>query len=112
MELVPRIMIFGDSLPIAPDVVVICTPATTPSRARVASDVWTLAISSDFTTVADPVNDSFVAVPKATTMVSSSMWVSGSSMTSIFALPETGTSLFTYPIDEKMRTPSAGTEME
>ena len=50
--------------------VVICTPATTPSRARVTSEDCVLAMSDDFTTVADPVNDSLVAVPKATTMVS------------------------------------------
>ena len=90
MELVPRIWMEG-LLPRAPDDVVIWTPATIPSSARVTSDDCTFEMSSDLTTVADPVKDSFVAVPKATTMVSSSISVSGASMTSCFAVPFTGT---------------------
>ena len=54
-------MIEGE-LPSEPEEVVICTPATIPSRALVTSVDCVFWISSDFTTVADPVNDSLVAV--------------------------------------------------
>ena len=91
MELMPRIMMDGLD-PRLPDDVVICTPATIPSSALVGSEDCTLAISDDFTTVAEPVNDSLVDVPKATTMVSSSISASGSSATLIAGLPATSTS--------------------
>lgn len=80
MELVPRIRMDGDE-PRAPEEVVICTPATTPSSALVASEDCTLAMSDDFTTVAEPVKDSFVAVPNAMTIVSSSAVASTGSST-------------------------------
>ena len=46
MELMPRIMIEGLE-PREPEDVVICTPATTPSRERVTSEVCTLAMCHD-----------------------------------------------------------------
>ena len=91
MELIPLIMIEGEDSSV-PEAVVIWTPATMPSRDLVTLELCTLAMSVDFTTDADPVNDSFVDVPNATTMVSSSSWVSGERVTLSTALPATGTS--------------------
>ena len=95
----------GDE-PREPEDVVICTPATTPSRARVALDDCTLAMSADFTTVAEPVKASFVVLPKAITMVSSSASASGASVTLILVFPATATSDGSYPTEEKIRTAS------
>ena len=101
----------GDD-PSEPVEVVIWTPATTPSSARVTSEDCVLAMSDDFTTVAEPVNDSLVAVPKATTIVSSICSVSGYRIASTLIFPATGTSTSLYPIDENTSMPSDGTEME
>ena len=111
MELTPRIMMDGE-LPSDPDDVVIWTPATIPSSARVTSEDWVFWRSSDLTTVAEPVNDSLVAVPKATTIVSSIISVSGGRRTSWTAFDATCTSTSLYPTDENISTPSDGTVME
>ena len=87
---IPLMTIEGED-PSEPDEVVICTPATIPSRARVASELCTLAMSADFTTAALPVKASLVEVPKATTMVSSRVSVSGDITTLICVLPSSGT---------------------
>ena len=108
---IPRILMEGEE-PRVPVEVVIWTPATTPSRALVTSEDCTRDISEVPTTDAEPVNDSFVEVPKATTIVSSSISVSGSSVTEIVVCPATGISTATYPIEEKTRTASDGVEIE
>jgi hypothetical protein len=69
-------------------------------------------MSDELTTVAEPVNDSLVAVPKATTMVSSIISVSGAITTLWTAFPATATSVSLYPTEEKMRIPSDGTVMD
>ena len=89
MELKPRMRMEGVS-PAAPEVVLICTPATFPYRAEVTAVTCDLASSSAFTTFAEPVKDSLVEVPKATTMVSSSIWASSWRTTSMTARPSTG----------------------
>ena len=90
MELKPRIRMEG-LLPGWPDDWTICTPATLPDRADVTLDTWDLASSSEWTTFAEPVKASYVEVPKATTMVSSSIWVSSWRTTWMDVRPFTGT---------------------
>ena len=95
--------------PSDPEEVVIWTPATMPSRARVTSDYCTFRMSSESTTVAEPVKDSLVAVPNSTTMVSSSICLSGCSEISTVLPVLTSISDVTYPIEEKLRAVSPGT---
>ena len=68
-------------------------------------------MSEDLTTVADPVKDSLVAVPKATTMVSSMVSVSVESATLIVVFPAIGTSSVLYPMNEKISTPFPGADI-
>ena len=84
-------MMEGD-VPRAPEEVVIWTPATTPSRDLVTSEDCTLAMSEDFTTVADPVQDSLVLVPNATTIVPSSISESWPRATLMVLCPATAIS--------------------
>ena len=69
MVLMPLMRIEGEESRLPLDEL-ICTPATTPSRALVTSEDCTLAMSDSPTTAADPVKESLVEVPKATTIVS------------------------------------------
>ena len=66
-------------------------------------------MSAELTTVADPVKDSFVDVPNATTMVSLKVSESGVRVTFSVFLPSTGTSREWYPSEENIRIPSDGT---
>ena len=88
--------------------VVIWTPATRPSSARVGSEACTFEISEDLTTVAEPVKASLVDVPKATTTVSSSICLSGSRTASRTVLPARATSTSSYPRQVKTSTASEG----
>ena len=58
-----------------------CTPGVVPASALVTFVVTLDSIVSAFTMDADPVNELLVAVPYATTMVSSRYSLSGSSVT-------------------------------
>ena len=49
--------------PGCPEALFNCTPATLPSNALAALEVWILLISSECITVAEPVNADFFAVP-------------------------------------------------
>ena len=89
-ELNPLIRIDGLE-PGWPEEVVICTPATLPVRADAILDCCVLAMSSDLTTAAEPVKASFLAVPKATTMTSSSNSESSARTALMTARPLTST---------------------
>ena len=61
--------------PGSPLLLVICTPATCPLNAFVTFEVCLTAILSALIVEAEPVNCDFFAVPKATTITSSSSCV-------------------------------------
>ena len=76
MEAIPRMLILLSLEPGAPELPRICRPATEPTKASDTLVVIRLDNSSVFTTAAEPVNADFFAVPKATTITSSSISVS------------------------------------
>src|SRR5690554_5764808 len=84
-ELKPRILI-EDVAPGAPLLDVNCNPGTAPAKALVTLVTCDLLNCSESTTLAEPVNADFFAVPKATTNTSSNNSESGTSSTLIFAL--------------------------
>ena len=90
MEPIPRMLMEPPS-PGWPLELMTCTPALRPCRACVTLDVAIFWMSSFLTTVADPVKEDLEAVPYATTMVSSSIWLSSWRTMSICRRPLTGT---------------------
>ena len=95
-----------------PDELATCTPAAAPAKACATFETWRLAISSAFTTVAEPVKASLVVVPNATTITSSIACVSSCIVTSMRDLPAIGSCCPTYPMNVTERVPSAGAESE
>ena len=87
-ELTPRILIEPPLEPGAPDPPRSWRPGTVPARVLVTLVATCFARSSDFTTAAAPVNDSFFCVPKATTMTSSSTSLLGDNSIVMFFLME------------------------
>ena len=111
MDPIPRIRMVAPE-PGFPLDCITCTPDICPERAPVTFATALSASLSESTADADPVKEDLVAVPYATTIVSSSISVSGASRTSSTPIPETGISTVTYPIEENIRTPSEGTSSE
>ena len=91
MDPTPRIRIVGASEAGSPEEDMTCTPGAVPARAEVTSVVTLASISSELTIEAEPVNEFLVAVPYATTIVSSIYSASGMSATSWTPLEATGT---------------------
>ena len=87
-----------------------CTPATWPARASVMLLAWRLLISSAFTTEAAPVNDFFVAVPKATTITSSNCLVSSDKLITIPFCA--GTSRVPIPMNDTTSTAFGSASIE
>ena len=77
MEPMPLMRIVASSEAGSPDEDITCTPGAVPAKADVTSVVTLDSIASALTIDADPVNELLVAVPYATTMVSSMNSVSG-----------------------------------
>ena len=75
-----------------PDAEANWTPATLPTRASDTLVDWVLTSSSLLRTLAEPVKASFVVVPNATTIVSSSCSESGCRATLIEDRPPTSIS--------------------
>ena len=98
--------------PGAPEAPFIWRPATWPTRALVTLVVARFCSSSAFITAAEPVKASFVVVPKATTMVSSSRLVSSSMTTLMIRRPSTGIFWPTKPMYVTDRTAFDGALME
>ena len=78
IEPIPRILIVPPPAAGSPDDEMICTPGVVPARAAVTSVLTLDSIVSAPIIEAEPVKELFVAVPYATTMVSSRCSVSGS----------------------------------
>ena len=104
---VPRTIIEAPS-PGCPPPEVTWTPATVPSKDLVRLPTGLFERSSPLTTLAEPVKDSFFAVPYATTITSSSKVLSSLSTKSISFLPSTGSSLSAYPRQPATSTASPG----
>ena len=77
----------------SPEDDITCTPGVVPARALVTSVATRASMVSAFTIEAEPVNELLVAVPYATTMVSSRNSLSGSRATLWIPLDDTLTSL-------------------
>ena len=71
IEPMPLILMVAPPAAGSPEGIVICTPGAVPAKALVTSVVTLFPIVSLLTTDAEPVNELLVAVPYATTMVSS-----------------------------------------
>ena len=111
-EEIPRMLMLPLPAPGAPDAPFIWRPATWPTRALVTLVVARFCSSSAFITAAEPVKASFVVVPKATTMVSSSRLVSSSMTTLMIRRPSTGIFWPTKPMYVTDRTAFDGALME
>ena len=99
----PRIRI-ETSPPGVPEFCTTCTPDIFPAMACITLEVAFLVISSVRTEDTAPVTSFLRMVPYPTTTTSSNASTSSCNTTSIKALPDTFTSVVTYPIYEITRT--------
>ena len=92
IEPIPRMRIVAPPDAGSPDDEIICTPGAVPARALVTFVTTLASMASAPTMEAEPVNELLVAVPYATTIVSSRNSESGCSSTSMIPLEATVTS--------------------
>ena len=95
-----------------PDELATCTPAAAPAKACATFETWRLAISSAFTTVAEPVKASLVVVPNATTITSSIACAFSFSVTATLVCPAIAMVSVSYPMNETTSFPFAGAASE
>ena len=111
MEPKPRIRTVAPA-PGCPEPEVVWIPAARPSRAFVTLATVRFSICSDLIVWAEPVKDSFLAVPYATTSTSLSDSASGSRATLTVPRSFTAISWFLYPMEENTSVLPVGTVME